>query len=264
MANSPTPPKFNPPRLLQETEKTELDTHAQPAPGLGEEGSSSYMTKEHRYLCRRRVPRVRIGVSDSAVLIQFPELGPHRFQIRMIGELGAQFFTQAPAHLPKPGTALHALVELGSKSFPVQIRIVAAGGNSVAIEFVDPSPALRNLIRHRYHLELLAASLVPFHTYASEGAGPTHTTIYSDGEANRMELSMHNDRLEGFVCQLTPVDLRFTWTRTAPRQLKVERVSTGELAPESPLHRKVLLSFIRNLPEMPARIRQAIEQGIGA
>ncbi len=160
------------------------------------------------------------------------------------------------------GHEIQACLHFGPVRTPVKTKMVQVDANSASIEFIEPTDATRDLIRDAFELELTAASLVPFHNFTSPIPGPTQTTVYSDGDAHVLELFVKNDQLVGVAGKLQVLDLRFAWSETAPKRLKV--MDLGEERTQGPHFRKRLMSFVRNLQGLKPDIRAALERVVQA
>jgi hypothetical protein len=223
---------------------------------------NSFLDKGRWKECNRRALRVDIRGSSCTAFLSFPELGPQRYQVFTLAELGAKF-TSVGSKIPSlKGYNVDANLHLGPLQIPVQTKVVYADAATTAVEFVNPSESVRTLIRDMFELELTAAALVPFHNYSSAIPGPTHTTVYSDGDAHNLELIMTEDRLDGITGTLTVMDIRFVWMRNKPSPLRIS--SLNDERTHGPHLKRHLVSFLRNLQGLNPKIRDAIERAIAA
>ncbi len=221
---------------------------------------NSYLSKGEWRICKRKATRVDIRSTDLPVYISYPDLSPHQFAVSMIAELGAQYITEDWDVSTLQGHLLNCVLQLGQSKFTIRSRVVNVGQGYASVEFLDPPFQARHIIRELFKAELIAARLAPFHSFSSLVAGPTHTTIYSDGSTNTLELLMKNDHLEAISGELEILDMKFSWARNRPAEFA--RMSDRRI--QGPTQRNRLLSFIRNLPDLHPKIRQAVEQAFRA
>jgi hypothetical protein len=205
---------------------------------------------------RRRAIRVDVRGSSCRVTIEFPELNNHRrFEVCVLAELGGRFLTNGLQLSQLKGYELDTRLFLGPIELKVRSRIVMIDSNSCALEFLNPDPASRQLIRDLFELELTAASMMPYHVFSTVNPGLTHTTVYADGDGNLIELQLFGDRLDGMEGQLRALDVKFGWHRGQPSSLKT--TSLGDDRTQGPHYRDRLKSFISNLQGLDPSIRQA-------
>ena len=153
------------------------------------------------------------------------------------------------------GYELDTRLFLGPIELKLRARIVMLDASSCAIEFLNPAPASRQLIKDLFELELTAAAMMPYHVFSTVNPGLTHTTVYSDGDGNMIELQLFGDRLDGMVGQLRALDVKFGWNRSAPQALRT--TGLGDDRTQGPHFRDRLRSFISNLPGLDPSIRKA-------
>jgi hypothetical protein len=205
--------------------------------------------------CFRKNPRIDLSANEHPVSIHFHEICPDLFPLQTLSETGMSFNPGQYDFGELSRRDLVARVQIGRKHFDLAVKVVLVKKGAVALEMVNPPPALRDTIRAQFKAEFLAVSLQPFHSYSGMFAGATHTLIYSDGCGNTLQLAMKESSMEGLFAELRHFGARLKWSAQEP-------FCATSLATGKPLQyeiRRMIISFIRNLPDLPLQLVQTIE-----
>jgi hypothetical protein len=220
------------------------------------DSTASFIFKGEWKRCKRRVPRVDARCGQLPIFLSYPEISAQRFGVSTIAELGCRFTTDRLNVTSLLGRILDTTLHVGHGSFTLRSKMVSIDPGGASVQFLAPDEIVREMIRELFGPEFVATTLSPFHSYSSVVAGPTHTTIYSDGAGNQLELQMNNRRLEGVTAELEILDTRLAWSRRSAPQ--VVRISDNRV--QGPAVRNRLISFLRNLQDLDPQIRSEVER----
>jgi hypothetical protein len=205
--------------------------------------------------CFRRNPRVDLSMSEHLVAIHFHEVCPELFRLQTLSENGMSFHPGGYDFALLAKRDLVAQLQIGRKHFDLAVRVVLVEPGAVALQMIDPAPIVKETIRAQFRAEFLALTLQPFHSYAGMFPGATHTLIYSDGRGNSLQLSMKENAMEGLFAELQHFDARLKWSAREPFQA----VSLSSGQPLAYDVRRMILGFIRNLPDLPLPLMGIME-----
>src|SRR3954465_12727109 len=92
---------------------------------------------------RRRCPRINVSHSRCKVFMTYPELGPLKYPVHMLGEYGAKFETTSPKVASLRGYEVAGTLHLGPFKIDLRSKMVYNDPSFAAVEFLDRDPQLR-------------------------------------------------------------------------------------------------------------------------
>jgi|GEM_PF-6779157 len=221
---------------------------------------NSFTDTGTQFSCQRKALRVDIQRSCCPVFVNYPELGEKKFPVTVLGELGAKYSTNGTKLISLTGHPIAARLFFGPIQAEVTTKMVYGGEACAALQFIEPSSTIRQMIRTTFELELTAASLMPFHNFSSFVPGHTHTTNYSDGESS-MELFFSAHELVGMTGIVQALEVRFLWSNKNPGLFKI--IGLDDDRTQGPELRRQLVSFVHNLHGLSPDLISALEKVIG-
>jgi hypothetical protein len=223
--------------------------------GLGISIERMFLDQDQWKKCGRRVPRAELEPTIHLVWMTLPHHSPNLFSVRTIGELGA--YCVLSAEVLSEIAADHMLdivLFIESESFEFEARVRYIHKDGIAIEFIRPPEAARQKIRTLFGPEFLATSLAPFLSYTTMEPGSTATLIYSDGDANRLQIALVSEKILAVFLDLEVLDTHLVWRKSSTN--KGGEFTSGIVHPD---HQKKILNFVRNLPGLSQSFFKEIE-----
>lgn len=203
---------------------------------------------------RRRAVRAHsLWLSEKAFLL-CQTLSQSPLRVLTIAELG--LLVQLPegvdiATLPTM-SVLDAVLIIGkSDSFKFKIQPVYVRGGCMGIEFIDPSPEMRQQIALSFHAELTGATMTELNEFQESFVPKGDIARYVGQSGSILEVEIHGGTINRFLISYDRLQREVEWHRGMTSDLNLVE-----------WERRALLKLVNNIDSLEPRIKKDLEKAI--